>query len=66
MTNVLRRSIDTFVEMQQNFLSLANKTTQGWLQSEDGKLWSRMATIWWNLPAKPWMSSSPPSRNSST
>jgi len=38
LTNVLRRSIDTFVEMQQNFLSLANKKTQGWLQSEDAKL----------------------------
>jgi len=33
MTNVIRRSIDTFVEMQQNFLVLANKRTQGWLQS---------------------------------
>jgi hypothetical protein len=38
LTNVLRRSIDTFVEMQQNFLSLANKKTQGWLQSEDAKI----------------------------
>jgi hypothetical protein len=38
MTNVIRRSIDTFVEMQQNFLVLASKRTQGWLQkSEDGK-----------------------------
>src|SRR5208283_3980651 len=38
MTNIIRRSIDTFVEMQQNFLSLANKRTQSWLQnSEDGK-----------------------------
>jgi hypothetical protein len=37
LTNVLRRSIDTFVEMQQNFLSLANKKTQGWLQSESAK-----------------------------
>ena len=33
MTNVIRRSIDTFVEMQQNFLVLANKRTQNWLQS---------------------------------
>lgn len=32
MTNVIRRSIDTFVEMQQNFLVLANKRTQSWLQ----------------------------------
>lgn len=37
MTNVLRRSIDTFVEMQQNFLTLANKRAQGWLQSRDAK-----------------------------
>jgi hypothetical protein len=38
MTNVLRRSIDTFVEMQQNFLVLASKHTQTWLQnSEDNK-----------------------------
>ena len=33
LTNVIRRSIDTFVEMQQNFLTLANKRAQGWLQS---------------------------------
>jgi hypothetical protein len=38
LTNVLRRSIDTFVEMQQNFLSLANKKTQGWLQSDGAKI----------------------------
>jgi hypothetical protein len=38
MTNVIRRSIDTFVEMQQNFLVLASKRTQGWLQpAEEGK-----------------------------
>ena len=37
LTNVLRRSIDTFVETQQNFLVLANKRTQGWLQSQDAK-----------------------------
>jgi hypothetical protein len=38
LTNVIRRSIDTFVEMQQNFLGIASKRTQGWLQStEDGK-----------------------------
>ncbi len=33
MTNVIRRSVDTFVEMQQNFLTLASKRTQGWLQN---------------------------------
>ncbi len=33
MTNVLRRSIDTFVEMQQNFLTIASKHTQSWLES---------------------------------
>jgi hypothetical protein len=38
LTNVLRRGIDTVVEMQQNFLVIASKRTQGWLQnSEDGK-----------------------------
>jgi len=33
MTNVLRRSIDTFVEMQQNFLTITSKHTQSWLES---------------------------------
>ncbi len=33
MTNVIRRSIEAFVEMQQNFLVLASKRTQGWLKS---------------------------------
>jgi hypothetical protein len=38
LTNVIRRSVDTFVEMQQNFLVLASKRTQGWLQnSPDAK-----------------------------
>ncbi|HVJ05732.1 MAG TPA: hypothetical protein VM578_08670 [Candidatus Saccharimonadales bacterium] len=38
MTNIVRRSIGTFIEMQQNFLVLASKRTQGLLQnSEDGK-----------------------------
>jgi hypothetical protein len=36
VTNVIRRSVDTFVEMQQNFLVLASKRTQGWLQSSEG------------------------------
>jgi hypothetical protein len=35
LTNVLRRSIDTFVEMQQNFLVLASKRSQGWLNKSD-------------------------------
>ncbi len=40
MTNVIRRGIDTFVEMQHNFLVLASKHTQGWLQgAEAGKIW---------------------------
>ena len=40
MTNVVRRSIDTFVEMQHNFLVLASKHTQGWLQgAEARKVW---------------------------
>jgi hypothetical protein len=33
MTNVVRRSIETFIEMQQNFLLIASKHTQSWLQS---------------------------------
>jgi hypothetical protein len=33
MTNVIRRSIDTFIEMQQNFLTIASKRTQGWLEN---------------------------------
>ncbi len=38
LTNVIRRSVDTFVEMQQNFLVLASKRTQNWLQnSPDSK-----------------------------
>jgi len=37
LTNVIRRSIDTFIEMQQNFLVLASKRTQGMLQASDGK-----------------------------
>jgi hypothetical protein len=38
LTNVIRRSVDTFVEMQQNFLVLASKRTQNWLQnSPEGK-----------------------------
>lgn len=38
MTNVIRRSIETFVEMQQNFLTLASKRTQSWLEkSPDSK-----------------------------
>ncbi len=38
MTNIVRRSIGTFIEMQQNFLVLASKRTQGLLQdSEDDK-----------------------------
>jgi hypothetical protein len=36
-TNIIRRSIDNFVEMQQNFLVLANRRTQGWLQDGAGK-----------------------------
>jgi len=34
LTNVIRRSIDTFIEMQQNFLVLASKRTQGMLQAD--------------------------------
>ena len=33
MTNVLRGGIETFIEMQQNFLTLASKKTQGWLEN---------------------------------
>lgn len=38
VTNILRRSIGTFIDMQQNFLVLASKRTQALLKnSEDGK-----------------------------
>ena len=37
MTNVMRRIIETFIEMQQNFLVLASKKTQGYLQNSEGK-----------------------------
>jgi hypothetical protein len=37
MTNVIRRSIDTFVEMQQNFLTLASKRTQGFMKENGEK-----------------------------
>jgi hypothetical protein len=37
MTNILRRSIDTFIEMEQRFLTIASKRTQGWLNSDDSK-----------------------------
>jgi hypothetical protein len=33
MTDVLRRSVDNFVDMQQKFLTIANKHTQNWLES---------------------------------
>jgi hypothetical protein len=32
MTDLLRRSIDTFVDMQQEFLTIASKHSQNWLQ----------------------------------
>jgi hypothetical protein len=45
-TNVLRRSIDTFIEMQQNFLTIASKRTQNWLQSSgDGKVDNSPVTL---------------------
>jgi hypothetical protein len=31
MADLVRRSIDTFVDMQQEFLTIANKQAQGWL-----------------------------------
>lgn len=37
VTSVIRRSVDTFVEMQQKFLTLASKHTQEWLQSSPDK-----------------------------
>ena len=36
-TNVVRRSIENFIEMQQNFLLLASKHTQSWLQNAGDK-----------------------------
>jgi hypothetical protein len=38
MVNVMRRSVDNFVAMQQEFLTIASKQTQGWLHdSKAGK-----------------------------
>ncbi|PSH04340.1 MAG: hypothetical protein CXZ00_08275 [Acidobacteria bacterium] len=37
VANVVREGIDTFIEMQHNFLTLASKRTQGWLKSSEGK-----------------------------
>jgi hypothetical protein len=36
MTDLVRRSIDTFVEMQQEFLTIASKQTQHWLHATKG------------------------------
>ena len=33
MTNVLRRSVETFIDMQQDFLKLASKQTHSWVES---------------------------------
>lgn len=33
MTDLLRRSMDTFIEMQQDFLKVADKQTQAWLET---------------------------------
>ncbi|HUO60767.1 MAG TPA: hypothetical protein VMU24_08880 [Candidatus Acidoferrales bacterium] len=45
MTNVVRRSIETFIEMQQNFLLLASKHTQGWLQPGEKKEHNTLAGL---------------------
>jgi len=36
MTDLLRRSLDTFVDMQQEFLTIASKHSQNWLQPVKG------------------------------
>lgn len=42
MTDLVRRSIDTFVEMQQEFLTIAGKQSQSWLAAaRAGKPYSR-------------------------
>lgn len=42
MTDLVRRSIDTFVDMQQEFLTIANKQAQGWLHdAKAGKPYNR-------------------------
>ena len=33
MTSMLRRSVDTFIEMQQEFLKIADKQTQAWMET---------------------------------
>src|SRR5581483_1587592 len=41
MANVLRRTVDTFIEMQQDFLKLASKQTHSWVESaKSGKPYS--------------------------
>jgi hypothetical protein len=45
MTNVARRSIETFIEMQQNFLLLASKHTQSWLQPGEKKEQNGLVTL---------------------
>jgi hypothetical protein len=45
-TDLVRRSIDTFVEMQQDFLTIAGKQSQGWLEAaKAGKPYDRSYMI---------------------
>jgi hypothetical protein len=37
MTELLRRSVDTYVAMQEEFLELASKHTKGWLEPKGGR-----------------------------
>lgn len=40
MADLFRRSVDTFIEMQQNFLTIAEKQTEAWTESaKEGKLY---------------------------
>ncbi len=46
MTNLMRRSVDNFVGMQQEFLTIASKQTQGWLHDvKSGKPYDRNRLI---------------------
>lgn len=46
MTNLMRRSVDNFVAMQQEFLTIASKQTHGWLHdTKAGKPYDRNRLI---------------------
>ena len=63
MVKRLRRGIDTLLQMQQEFLTIANKHVQTRIE-EQRPARSRMAPAWSMPPAMPWKTSSAPRRNS--